>query len=184
MVAAVQAMAGGDKGAGLAKFYDRFAGSTMGLILRILRSQAEAEELHQEVFMELWRRAPEFDPGRGSVSAWVARVARSRAIDRVRARNRRGAGKHVSEDGVELASSGSPPDEVVAQRRRSAQIHDAMGRLTDVQKQVLELSYFGGLSHGEIASKLELPLGTVKSRILAAMRTLRRALVPAHGGAA
>lgn len=172
----VAAMAEGDRGEALEAFYQRFAGSTMGLILKILRSRAEAEELHQEVFVELWRRAPEYDRSRGSVPAWVARVARSRAIDWVRARKRRGAGKHVQQEDVAIADDRPSPELQTAQARRRQLVQSALGDLGAEQREALELSYFRGLSHSEIAAELDLPLGTVKSRILAAMRVLRRVL--------
>ena len=177
-------MGRGDSGDALAEFYQEFAGSTMALIMRILRSEAEAEELHQEVFVELWRRSKDYDPKRGSVAAWVARIARSRSIDRLRARMRRGAGKHVQEEDVALASAADSPEVAVEGSRKRARVQAAMAELTGDQREAVELSYFRGLSHSEIAAELELPIGTVKSRILSAMKVLRRELVPAAGGPA
>ena len=92
--ALVEAMAAGDSQGALSEFYARFGGVVMAVLQRILASQAEAEELLQEVFLELWRRAPSYDPGRAAVSTWVVTIARSRGIDALRARQRRGFDRH------------------------------------------------------------------------------------------
>jgi len=144
------------------------------VVVGIRKRPAEAEELLQEVFLELWRRAPQYDPKRAAVSTWVMTIARSRALDLLRAKKRRHADKQVpSEDAVLPAPSKDRPDELAAASQRSKAVREALGKLSDVQREVLELSYYGGYSHSEIATKLDIPLGTVKSRILAAMRVLR-----------
>ena len=173
----VRAMAKGDSGESLQKFYDRYAGITMALLLRILKSRAEAEELLQEVFVELWRRAPQYDPARASVSTWVTTVARSRALDALRARKRRHQDAQVPTEDVNLpAPTEHRPDEQAQKSRRERAVHEAMEQLTEDQREVLEYAYFRGLSHSEIAGELEIPIGTVKSRILAAMKVLRAAM--------
>lgn len=175
--ALVKAMAAGDSGEPLQEFYALYSGIAMALLLRILKTRAEAEELLQEVFVELWRRAPQYDPKRASVSTWVTTIARSRALDALRARKRRYRDQQVPTEDVSIpAPSEDQPDEQAAASQRSEAVHKAMERLNDEQRQVLECSYFRGLSHSEIASELEIPIGTVKSRILAAMKVLRAAM--------
>jgi RNA polymerase sigma-70 factor (ECF subfamily) len=176
-------MAAGDKDEALAAFYGRFSGLVMALLVRILKRQAEAEELMQDVFLELWRRAPQYDPKRAAVSTWVTTIARSRALDLLRAKKRRHSDKQVpTEDAVLPAPVRDQPDELAAANQRGEAVREALGKLSDVQREVLELSYYSGLSHSEIADKLEIPLGTVKSRILAAMRVLRAEMETLRNG--
>lgn len=175
--ALVKAMAGGDSGKSLQEFYDLYSGVAMALLLRILKTRAEAEELLQEVFVELWRRAPQYDPKRASVSTWVTTIARSRALDALRARKRRHRDQQVPTEDVSIpAPSEDQPDVQAAKSQRSEAVHKAMEELTAEQREVLEYSYFRGLSHSEIAGELQIPVGTVKSRILAAMKVLRAAM--------
>jgi RNA polymerase sigma-70 factor (ECF subfamily) len=183
-VALVRAMADGDANEALTEFYERFSGIVMAVLNRILSSRAEAEELLQEVFLELWRRAPDYDRKRAAVSTWVVTIARSRGIDALRARQRRGGDRHQPvEDTPMRAPAHERPDERAAESQRSRAVHAAMAQLTDVQREALELSYFRGLSHSEIASQLAIPVGTVKSRIIAGMKVLRGALAPQAGAA-
>jgi len=177
----VRAMAAGDSGAALNRFYERFAGAVMALLLRMLGSRAEAEELLQEVFMELWRRAGQYDAGRAAVSTWVITIARSRALDALRARARRGGDMHTQAEEMFMAApTETRPDQMIASSLRTQAVHRALAEISDTQREVLELSYFEGLSHSEIAERLALPVGTVKSRILGAMKTLRTVLAPVH----
>jgi RNA polymerase sigma-70 factor (ECF subfamily) len=154
----------------------------MALCVRILRARAEAEELVQEVVMELWRRAPEYDSRRAAVSTWVITIARSRALDSLRARQRRQTDQQVPAEEVVLhAPDAGRPDEQAAAGQRSAAVHRAMAALTPEQRQALELAFFEGLSHSEIAARLGQPLGTIKSRILSGMRVLRASMA-GHAG--
>lgn len=168
-------MAGGDTGAALEAFYQRFAGLVLAVANRILSSRAEAEEVLQEIFFELWRRAPQYDRGRASVTTWVLTVARSRALDARRARSRRPSGVG-EESAIPPAPEEDRPDQRTLAQQRSQAVRMAMSRLTADQRQAVELAYFDGLSHSEIAARLNLPLGTVKSRILSAMKLLRGGL--------
>lgn len=177
----VAAMAAGDSGSALSAFYAKYGSMVLALLVRMLGSQAEAEELLQEVFVELWRRAPEYESRRGSVVGWVVTVARCRALDALRARSRRAGDRRseYSENQVLVTESGHP-DVLVSSTRWHQALRQAFQRLNAEQRAVLELSYFQGMSHGQIADTLGLPVGTVKSRILAGMRSMRAMLPVIH----
>ena len=179
--ALVQAMANGDSGAALNAFYDKYASTVLALLTKMLGSRAQAEEIMQEVFVELWRRAPQYDATRGSVIAWVVTVARSRALDSIRARTRRYEDRHMQfSERHALGTDGGRPDVLVSSTRWHQALQQAFKRLNEDQRAVLELSYFVGMSHGQIAEVLNLPVGTVKSRILLGMRALREMLPIIH----
>jgi RNA polymerase sigma-70 factor (ECF subfamily) len=177
----VAAMAAGDSGPALNAFYTQYGSMVLALLMKMLGSRAEAEEILQEVFVELWRRAPQYDSSRGSVVAWVVTVARCRALDALRARSRR-QGDRQSEysEGDVLATESGRPDVLVSSTRWHQALRQAFQRLSAEQRAVLELSYFQGMSHGQIADTLGLPVGTVKSRILAGMRSMRTMLPVIH----
>lgn len=156
--------------------YNRYAPTLLALGKRILGSLADAEEVLQEVFLYVWNHAARYDAGRSSVSTWLVLVARSRAIDRLRTRK-------VVERTHETAHQESPPEhaspegvEAVFIRERREKVRGEMDKLPPEQKQVLEMAFYEGLSQSEIASKADLPLGTVKTRTLLAMKKLRGAL--------
>jgi RNA polymerase sigma-70 factor (ECF subfamily) len=178
----VAAMAAGDSGSPLSEFYALYASTVLALLMKMLGSRAEAEEILQEVFVELWRRAPQYDSSRGSVVAWVVTVARSRALDALRARTRRHGDTQLQffSQRHGLGTDGGRPDVLVSSTRWHQALRQAFQRLSEDQRSVLELSYFLGMSHGQIAEALNLPVGTVKSRILAGMRALRTMLPIIH----
>lgn len=178
----VSAMASGDSGAPLKAFYARFASTVLALLTKMLGSRAEAEEVLQDVFVELWRRAPEYDSSRGSVVAWVMTLARCRGLDALRARTRRHGNQHAEFFSAKHAfgTDGGRPDVLVSSTRWHQALRQAFKQLNEDQRSVLELSYFLGMPHGEIAEVLNLPVGTVKSRILAGMRELRSMLPIIH----
>jgi RNA polymerase sigma-70 factor (ECF subfamily) len=178
-VALVRAIAGGDRDA-LGGLYTRYGGAVMALLGRMLGSRAEAEELFHDVFVELWRRAAQYDASRGTVVTWVLTVTRSRAIDALRSRARRPTGEEPAAE--RTAPEAERPDRQAARRAEAIAVSAALGGLAAEQRQVLELAYFDGLSQSEIAATLGIPLGTVKSRTIAAMRTLRTALAVHRGG--
>jgi RNA polymerase sigma-70 factor (ECF subfamily) len=165
--ALVQAMAGGDRAA-LSRLYERHAGILLGLALRIVRERREAEDLLHDVFLEAWRAAKDFDPKRGRVRTWLAIRMRSRALDHQKsarvARNAGDAGLELVADDGERAS----PDH--------ARVRAALATLGPDQRRVLELAYFEGLSCSEIAERITIPIGTVKSRLSAALSRLREGL--------
>lgn len=177
----VAAMAAGDSGPALNAFYEQYGSMVLALLMKMLGSRAEAEEILQEVFVELWRRAPEYDGERGSVVAWVVTVARCRALDALRARTRRhGDRRSEYSEGDLLVTERARPDVLVSSTRWHQALRQAFERLNAEQRAVLELSYFQGMSHGDIADTLGLPVGTVKSRILAGMRSMRTMLPVIH----
>ena len=179
-VGLVVRMAAGEQGA-LSELYDRHRGLVFSLALRVLRDRAEAEEVLTDVFLQAWRAAGGFDRQRGSVPGWLITMCRSRAIDRVRARGRREA--NIASLARDAAGGGKDPAapfedpleriDVGAKRRR---IMTALGALTQQQRDAIELAYYGGLSHSEIAERLGEPLGTVKTRIRQGLMTLRENL--------
>jgi RNA polymerase sigma-70 factor (ECF subfamily) len=142
----------------------------LGLAMRIVRSRLEAEDLLHDVFLEAWRSAKDFDPKRGRVRTWLAIRMRSRALDLTKSarvsRNAGDAGLDLLVD--EAAAVGTSPDH--------ARIRAALAALNPEQRQVLELAYFEGLSCTEIAARVDIPVGTVKSRIAAGLERLRTGL--------
>jgi RNA polymerase sigma-70 factor (ECF subfamily) len=158
----------------LAKLYDRYRVILFGLLMRILNSREEAEDVLQEVFLQVWRRAADFDEDRGRVFTWLVTLARSRGIDRLRslaARNR------VAQAGAREASE--EVSDAAADTFRSEQrslMASALAQLPDEQKRALMLAYFDGLTQSEIATKLDAPLGTVKTRMRSGLSKLRELL--------
>jgi RNA polymerase sigma-70 factor (ECF subfamily) len=155
----------------LKTLYDRHAGRALGLALRILSAQGEAEEIVQETFLEVWRRARDYDAARGSAAAWIATIARTRAIDRLRARS--AASRTRRALAAEPAREAAPtPLEDVEQRAARERIAAAMATLPDEQRKPIELAFFEGLSYPEIAERTDAPLGTIKTRVRLGMEKL------------
>lgn len=170
-------IARGDSGA-LRSFYDAFSGRAMAIAVRILGSAADAEEIVQDTFLEIWRRAPDYSVERGAPGAWVATMARSRAIDRLRERGR--ADKTARAVAREAGNDPAPPpSESAARREERTRIRTALDALPAEQRRTIELAYFEGLTQSEIAQLTGDPLGTVKTRIRLAMEKLSGALVEA-----
>ncbi len=166
-------VAGGDRGAVMA-LYDRFAPALMAVALRVTGSRAEAEDVLQDVFARVWREAATFDRARGTAAAWLVTLARNRAIDAVRARKRRrGHEDDLGRDEPVTLDAPASPEATVVDAERSVAVRAALDTLRPEQRAVLELAYFGGLSHSEIAARLGQPLGTVKTRIAQAVKRLR-----------
>lgn len=158
----------------LAQLYDRYRLILFGLTMRILNSRAEAEDVLQEVFIQVWRQADDFDFSRGRPFTWLVTLTRSRAIDRLRqigARDR--LANSVAEIAPEQASDAAS-DTLHAEQREIVQ--QALAQLPEEQRRTLLLSYYEGLTQSEIAEKLETPLGTVKTRMRTGMLKLRELL--------
>jgi len=153
--------------------YARCAAKAFGVTLRLLPTRADAEEALQETFLEVWRRAREFDPNRGGMETWVSTIARTRSIDRLRAM---GTVARVVEGASHLPPpvSASPlaPDEVSAQGQQRQRVLAALKQLPREQREVVELAYFEGLSQREIAERTGDALGTVKTRARLALEKL------------
>lgn len=163
----------GDRDA-VMSLYDRFAPVLMAVATRIAGGRAEAEDIVQEVFARAWREAATFDRARGSAIAWLVTLTRNRAIDAVRSRKRRT--RHEDDQTREepaVVPPASTPELAVVDAERAAAVRVALESLRPEQRQVLELAYFSGLSHSEIAERLAQPLGTVKTRIAQAVKRLR-----------
>lgn len=155
--------------------FDRHAGLVHGLGRRILGDPAEAEDLVQDVFLHLWRRAELFDGERGQFIGWLVSLTRNRAIDRLRAKRarQRGAEGFAVEAATAPVPRAADPDESAYAAELRVAVTNALGMLPEPQRAALELAYFGGFSHSEIAERLEAPLGTVKARIRQGMLKLR-----------
>jgi RNA polymerase sigma-70 factor (ECF subfamily) len=169
----LHAVARGDEGA-LARLYDSYRVILFGLLVRILNSREEAEDVLQEVFIQVWRRAGDFDEKRGRPFTWLVTLTRSRGIDRLRLLSAR--------QRLAVSASQDQPDstsDAFSDAVRSGQkeiVQRALAELPEEQRDTLVLAYFQGLTQSEIASKLGTPLGTVKTRMRSGMIKLRRLL--------
>ena len=174
----LKAVSRGDEQA-LAQLYDNYRVILFGLLVRILNSREEAEDVLQEVFLQVWRRAKDFDETRGKPFTWLVTLARSRAIDRLRSL---GARDRVAQASVREASeevSDAAFDTLRSEQR--ALVTSALSQLPEEQKRPLVLAYFDGLTQSEIAANLGAPLGTVKTRMRAGMMKLRQVLAGKNG---
>lgn len=172
-------MARGDA-AGLEVLYDRHATAVYSLALRVVRDTAEAEDVAQEVFAQAWAQAARHDSARGTVVAWLLMMARSRALDRLR-RRRAVLKPGPSDDVLATIPDPAPSVEIMTaadQQARTARA--ALAGLPTAERAALELAYFDGLTHVEIAARTATPLGTVKTRIRTALRRVREAMVAPH----
>jgi RNA polymerase sigma-70 factor (ECF subfamily) len=159
----------------LEAFYARYGGLAFSLALRVTANRETAEEVVQEAFLSTWRRASTYEPGRGSARTWLLGIVHHRAIDMVRARVSRGP-TVVLDDIGEISGGGDPWPEVQQTLDRET-IVGALGSLPDEQRRCIELAYFGGYSYPEIAQQLNVPLGTIKSRLRLGLQRMRALLV-------
>jgi RNA polymerase sigma-70 factor (ECF subfamily) len=163
----------------LADLYDRHNRLLFGIILRIVRDRAEAEEVLQEAFVRVWTRAELYDPQLGGPTPWLVRLARNCAIDRLRLRrNRDAAGRPAPDESVEdTAPAGTDirtPEAIVLDAERRGTVIDALADLPAEQRRLIEAAFFEGYTHSELAKRFGLPLGTVKTRIRAGMIAMRQ----------
>lgn len=160
--------------AALALLYDRYAGMLSSLLYRILRDTQAAEEILQDIFYQLWRSAARFDASRGSLPGWLAVIGRNRAISRLR-RHNPAAGEALVENMIVLPFN---LESTLAQQQLLGRVKRALESLPQEQRAAVELAYFEGMTHSEIARCTGDPLGTVKTRLRSALETLRRNLQP------
>ena len=162
----------------LGTLYQKFSGAVYSLAVHMLRDSGAAEEVTQDAFFNVWRRASSYRRDRGKVTTWLFSIAHNRMIDELRRRRRRDQ-VHVYQD-METADgladdAGDPSSYAIFQMRRS-EIKEALSTLRPEQREVVVLAYYGGLTHSEIAAKLDQPLGTVKTRMRLALKKLRDVL--------
>jgi RNA polymerase sigma-70 factor, ECF subfamily len=169
LVSLMQLVQAGDDGA-FAGLYDALAGVVFGTVKRVLRDPAMSEEVTQEVFVELWRTAARFDPERASVSTWAITIARRRAVDRVRREQSRR--DRVERSGTQRPAQVDGPDDVVVASIEAERVTRAVAELPDEQRVVIEMAFLHGDSHGDIADRLGVPLGTVKGRVRLGLKKL------------
>ena len=166
--------------AALEELYARYSGPIYSLALRMLRDSGAAEEVTQDTFFNVWKQAATYRPGRGKVTAWLFSICRHRVIDEIRRRKRRER-THVHQD-VELADQPADdtndPTRYANRRMQHGMLKEALAKLRAEQRAVIELAYYGGLTHSEIARTLDQPLGTVKTRMRLGLRKLREVVGP------
>jgi RNA polymerase sigma-70 factor (ECF subfamily) len=171
----IEKMMAGDEDA-LSLIYDRYSAMLFGVLIRILHDSQIAEEVLQDLFLQLWRKAGQFDATRGSLPVWLLVMGRNRAISRLRRRTDRA----VTEDEVEVYAntflSSENLENEVSRRDLMEKVREAVLQLPAEQRRTVELAYFEGLTQTEIAAKTGSPLGTVKTRVRAALQTLKQIL--------
>ena len=180
LVSLVERVATGDQSA-LAALYDATNRFIYSLVLRVLGDMSSAEEVLIDVYTQLWRQAANYDANRGAPLAWMATIARSRAIDRLRSSWQDQHRKESLDVLGDAPANAASPEETTAASERQRFVREALNLLTPEQRRVIELAYYSGLSHSEIAEKLKQPLGTVKTRARLGMMKLREALAPLLG---
>lgn len=155
--------------------FDEAGALVYGVVKRVVIAPSIAEEVCQEVFSEIWRLAPRFDPGRGAAAGWVSTIAHRRAVDRVRQ-------EQSNRDRIEYVGrhSHQPHYDDVAEgvevRMEHEEVRDALSSLTELTREAIEHAFYGGQSYREVAERLDVPLGTVKSRIRSGLRQMARSL--------
>jgi RNA polymerase sigma-70 factor, ECF subfamily len=161
--------------------YDRHGGAAFSLAYRVVGDRTAAEDITQEAFLSMWRSRVRYEPARGSVRTWVLGIVHHRAIDGLR-RNLVHQRRRASAEGLEEVHEAAERTDVEAARREEARtVRAAMEELPEQQLQVIELAYFGGFTHTQIAEMLEMPVGTVKGRMRLGLEKLRRQLGEAVG---
>nr|WP_241974502.1 sigma-70 family RNA polymerase sigma factor [Cryobacterium mannosilyticum] len=164
-------VARGDEAA-FGDLYDQMAPRVLGLVKRLLVDHAQSEEVTQEIFLEIWQSAARYEAARGGASTWILTMAHRRAVDRIRS-SQAGRDRDTKIGIRDLAVAYDNVSETVETRIEHERVEKAMSRLTELQRQAISLAYYGGLSHSEVAERLHIPLGTVKTRLRDGMIRLR-----------
>jgi RNA polymerase sigma-70 factor (ECF subfamily) len=176
-------VARGDRGA-FSQLYEQSSALLFSLAFRILGDRESAADLLQDVYLEIWRKRMRYDADRGSPMAWMVTMTRSRAIDRLRSRTAKGHGVTdpiENSPAVQLADGNPGPLETSAGNETRSLVGRALAELPEAQRKAIELAFYRGLSHSEIATQLNEPLGTIKTRIKLGMDKLRTVLHPCWG---
>jgi len=159
----------------LAELYDRYSGMVSAVAMRVLRDTGAAEEVLQDIFYQLWRNAAQFDPNRGSLAGWLLVSTRNRSISLLRRKNPGEPGGEAEELLMQKIALPFHLETAVTQQQLLSKVKGAMASLPQAQRESVELAYFEGLTHSEIAERTGEPLGTVKTRLRSALETLKRA---------
>jgi RNA polymerase sigma-70 factor, ECF subfamily len=175
----MQLVAGGSPRA-FELIYDRHGGAAFSLAYRMLGSRGRAEDATQEAFLSIWRSRMRYDRSRGSVRTWILSIVHRRAVDALRRGAVHERGQKGIEDVVERLEAPERTEVEAARREEAAGLRDALDTLPDDQRRTIELAYFGGFSHSQIAEMLEEPIGTVKGRMRLGLEKLRRQLAATH----
>ena len=160
----------------LSQLYDRYSPMTYGIILRIAGDAGAAEDLLQEVFLRIWERAGSFEREKGSLGTWLITLARNRAIDYRRSVEGRMATQSVGLESMPSGGTGRVEDDFVVRLDQIAKVRAALETLSESQRRVIELAYYDGMSHTEIAARLEQPLGTVKALMRRGLKVIKDSL--------
>jgi RNA polymerase sigma-70 factor (ECF subfamily) len=179
--ALLKRVADGDQAA-MGELYDATSRMVYGLALRIVGESGDAEEVTLDVYTQAWRQANRYDRARGEAITWLLTLARSRAIDKLRSRGSVRKREQELDSAFGLASDGPDPEGQSAVAQRARIVRNALAKLSAEQREVIELAFFEGLTHVEIAAQIRQPLGTAKSRIRLGMAKLREALGPLEEG--
>jgi RNA polymerase sigma-70 factor (ECF subfamily) len=163
------------------ELYGRTSRIIFGLTRRILRDQGEAEEATHDIYMHVWRRVADYDASRGTPTSWLLMIARSRTIDRLRARRPSQHEQSVDDVPHVLLSDGTSPEQLSIREQAARRLREALGQLPEQQRQVIEMAFFQGLTHHELAQRLGQPLGTVKTRIRSGIGRLRNLMASSRG---
>lgn len=164
---------------GLAALYDRYGRLIFSVALRVVQDHGAAEEITQDVFLRCWRSIERYQPSQGSLSGWLLSIAHHRAIDELRSRRGKDMRREVSDDSIQPLVAFDPGFDEALLR---GEVHEALHLLPPAQRDVIELIFWGGLTLREVADRLQLPLGTVHTRLRLGMEKLRVALGQSTGG--